>query len=74
MNYYRHINREKIQFDFITHTELECSFKDEIISMGGRVYEFPVFSLRSLQNILRKIDDFFIEHIFCFFGQRCVKR
>lgn len=24
MNYYRHIDRNKIQFDFITHTNLEC--------------------------------------------------
>lgn len=62
MNYYRHIDREKIQFDFITHTNLECSFKEEIISMGGRIYELPVFTLRSLPNILSIIDDFFLKH------------
>lgn len=40
MNYYRNINREKIQFDFIYFKEVESDFKDEILSLGGKFYKF----------------------------------
>ena len=62
MNYYRNINREKIQFDFITHTDLESSFKDEILSLGGKIYEFPIFKISNVRQILKKIDEFFKEN------------
>lgn len=41
MSIYRNIDREKIQFDFLCHNRLECKFKSEIESMGGRVYMIP---------------------------------
>ena len=59
MNYYRHIDRAKIQFDFITHTELECSYKQEILEMGGRIFELPEFKLSCLHSILDDIDKLF---------------
>ncbi len=45
MNLYRHIDRSKIQFDFIKHTHQKGNFEDEIISLGGRVYEAPRYRL-----------------------------
>ena len=57
MNYYRHIDKTKVQFDFVTHTDLECSYKQEILDMGGKVFEFPVFGMRALPRILDRIDE-----------------
>lgn len=62
MNYYRHIDREKVQFDFVTHTDLECSYRQEIEDLGGRIYEFPPIGLFSLRDVLRKIDGLFAQN------------
>ncbi len=59
MNYYRHIDREKIQFDFVTHTNLECSYKQEILEMGGCIFELPEFKLSCLYSVLDDIDKLF---------------
>lgn len=40
MNYYRHIDRKKIQFDFIDmHNGI--AFNDEIKELGGKIYNVP---------------------------------
>lgn len=62
MNYYRKIDRNKIQFDFITHTDLENSFKNEVKVLGGKIYEFPVFKMGKIFSIIKLIDRFFFEH------------
>ena len=41
MNYYRHIDRTKIQFDFIVFEGSELPQRKEIEELGGRVYEVP---------------------------------
>lgn len=41
MNLYRNIDREKIQFDFVKHTDEKGEYEDEISSLGGRIYEAP---------------------------------
>ena len=41
MNLYRHIDRSKIQFDFVKHTPEKCAFDDEIQNLGGRIYIAP---------------------------------
>lgn len=41
MNLYRHVDRSKVQFDFVKHTPKKGAFEDEIASLGGRVYEAP---------------------------------
>lgn len=38
MNYYRAIDREKIQFDFLTSVEETGYFDEEIKKMGGHIY------------------------------------
>ncbi len=43
MNYYRHIDRDRLQFDFITHCSTEDIYQREIVSLGGRVYRLPRF-------------------------------
>lgn len=38
MNYYRHIDRKQIQFDFLVHREFRADYDDEIEALGGRIY------------------------------------
>ena len=41
MNYYRHMDRDVVQFDFLTHRVDKGAYDDEILSMGGNVYHAP---------------------------------
>ncbi len=41
MNLYRCVDKEKIQFDFAVHGNKNGDFEDEILSMGGKFYNFP---------------------------------
>lgn len=45
MNLYRHIDRTKVQFDFVKHTSSKGSFEDEIHDLGGRVYTAPRYRI-----------------------------
>jgi glycosyltransferase involved in cell wall biosynthesis len=44
MNYYRHIDREKIQFDFLVHRQERAAFEDEIEALGGKIYRLPAIN------------------------------
>lgn len=57
MNYYRNINKDNIQIDFIVHGFEKGAYDDEIISMGGKIYNIPIKSKDYIGNIkaLRKI-------------------
>lgn len=54
MNYYRNIDRNKIQFDFLYFDEFETNtFRGEITAFGGRVYKIkrPRISLSCRKDI-----------------------
>ena len=38
MNYYRHIDRSKVQFDFLVHRDFKADYDDEILSLGGNIH------------------------------------
>jgi len=62
MNVYRNINREKIQFDFLTcATETPGDYDNEILDLGGRIYQVPGRRQGWLGH-LRKLHEFFKEH------------
>lgn len=61
MNYYRNIDRSKIQFDFLTHVNIHQDFEEEIQSMGGRIYRLPRLNPFS-PNYRKKLDAFFKLH------------
>ncbi|MDE7410767.1 MAG: glycosyltransferase family 1 protein [Paramuribaculum sp.] len=44
MNYYRHIDRTKVQFDFLCNKSEKGVFDDEILAMGGRLFVTPGFN------------------------------
>ena len=41
MNYYRHIDRTRVQFDFLTHRAREGAYDKEIYALGGKVFTVP---------------------------------
>ena len=41
MNLYRNIDRDKVQFDFLTHKGIDGTFDEEIKRMGGKIYKMP---------------------------------
>lgn len=43
MNYYRHIDRSKVQFDFLVDEDSTCVPEEEITSLGGRVFRVPPY-------------------------------
>ena len=43
MNLYRAIDKTKVQFDFITHTNRRQAYTEEIEKLGGKIYYFPKF-------------------------------
>lgn len=62
MNYYRHMDRNRIQFDFLLHREEKTDYEDEILSMGGRIYRVPRISPRNFSEYTRAVDAFFADH------------
>lgn len=45
MNLYRHIDRMKVQFDFVKHGHKVGMFEDEIKQLGGRIFEAPRYKI-----------------------------
>ena len=62
MNLYRHIDREKIQFDFVEHTTEKAAFDEEIISMGGKIYHCPKYTVTNHFQYCQWWNNFFLEH------------
>lgn len=71
MNVYRHIDREKVQFDFMVHRQDHAFYDDEIQLLGGRIYKTPKFSpipgeyqkfMHSVKNILISHPEYKIIH------------
>lgn len=62
MNYYRNIDREKIQFDFLVHRAERSDYDDEIESMGGRIYRAPRLYPQNYPAYFTYMKKFFREH------------
>lgn len=61
MNYYRHIDRTKIQFDFLTHRTGKKDYDEEIEALGGHIYHLPALNPFSMQY-RHQLKQFFLEH------------
>lgn len=62
MNYYRHIDRTVVQFDFLCNKELPGDYDKEILELGGRIFYRPGFDLLSEQNYVSFWEDFLKVH------------
>lgn len=61
MNYYRHIDREKIQFDFLVHRDFKADYDQEIKQLGGHIYYLPRLNPFSI-NYRKELNQFLKEH------------
>ncbi len=62
MDLYRHIDRNKVQFDFLVHTDKEGYFDKEIKELGGRIYRVPRFRLYNYFAYKKAVKAFFQVH------------
>lgn len=69
MNYYRHIDRDKVQFDFLVHRDFEADYDREILALGGRIYHisrlipWSASYKRELKNFFRSHPEYRIIHV-----------
>ena len=62
MNYYRNIDRTKVQFDFIVHRPERGAYEDEIEALGGRIYRMMPLHPTTFGKYKKQIKEFFDEH------------
>ena len=62
MNWYRKIDRTKVQFDFLVNHEKKAFYEDEILSLGGKVYHTSILDDKNLIKYLFFLNDFFKQH------------
>jgi glycosyltransferase EpsF len=60
MNVYRTLDRDKVQFDFVTHRQEICDYDLEIVSMGGKIFRIsslgelgPSSYIKTLRDIIK---------------------
>lgn len=62
MNYYRCLDREKYQFDFLVHRKERAAYDDEIESMGGIIYRAIPIHPQNYFLYFKFLDAFFYKH------------
>lgn len=69
MNIYRNIDRTKIQFDFVVHTNEQSFYDNEIMQLGGKIYRTERFIVANYfsykkfwVNFLKKHTEYRIVH------------
>lgn len=62
MNYYRRIDRDRIQFDFLVNKQKPGAYDDEIRSLGGNIYVSPGLSPQKYPAYIRFMRDLLREH------------
>ncbi len=62
MNYYRQLDRTRIQFDFIVHRKEEGHYDKQIENLGGRIFRMPSIKPGNYRTYFKKLDEFFYNH------------
>lgn len=62
MNYYRHIDRSKIQFDFLCNKTKPGAYDDEIRKLGGRIFHTPGLNPLKYPQYLKFMSGLFKEY------------
>lgn len=62
MELYRAMDKSKIQFDFLVHTDKEGYYDKEIQSLGGRIYNVPRFRVTNYFAYKKALKNFFKKH------------
>lgn len=62
MNYYRHMDRNVIQFDFLCNKAKPGAYDEEIHALGGRIYRTPGLNPAKYPQYLKFMKSLFREH------------
>lgn len=62
MNYYRRMDRDRVQFDFLTHRPDAGQYDEEIRALGGRIFRAPRLYPQNYPAYFRWMADFFRQH------------
>ena len=62
MNLYRNIDKTKVQFDFVVHSNDKGLFDDEIEELGGTIYHCPRYVIKNHLSYKSWWNNFFKEH------------
>ncbi|WP_249869460.1 glycosyltransferase family 1 protein [Oceanobacillus saliphilus] len=63
MNIYRTIDREKVQFDFISYSDQEAHYDEEIRKLGGRVIKLSkTNSIKEIYKVIKKYGPYEVVH------------
>ena len=62
MDLYRHTDRNRVQFDFLVHSNEEGFYEKEIRELGGRVFRVPRFRIYNYFSYRRALKEFFWAH------------
>lgn len=62
MNYYRNIDRNEIQFDFLCNNKTKGEYEEEVRSLGGRIFWTPGLNPFKYPEYIKFFRDFIKEH------------
>lgn len=62
MNYYRNIDRSKVQYDFMVHRQERGAYDDEIEALGGRIYRMSPVRPWTAGAYREEVRKFYQEH------------
>lgn len=62
MNFYRNVNRENVQFDFLLTEQSRCQYEDEIERLGGRVFRVPLLTMGAPMPYINGVKEFLTAH------------
>lgn len=62
MNYYRHMDRDKVQFDFLCNKTKPGAYDDEVKSLGGNIYHTPGLNPAKYPKYLKFMKELFNAH------------
>ena len=62
MNYYRFIDKDKIQFDFAVSDQAVGDYDEEILNMGGKMFRYPAYTVYNHLEYKKWWNKFFIDH------------
>ena len=62
MNFYRNIDRTRVQFDFVENAGMKADYDEEIRAMGGRIYHCPRYRGKNHLTYVAWWKQFLAEH------------
>jgi glycosyltransferase involved in cell wall biosynthesis len=63
MNIFRNIDREKVEFDFISYSADDAHYDEEIKNLGGKVIKLTkTFSIKELYNVMKQNGPYDVVH------------